>query len=170
MLEILVVFSLVMIGMIGVASLMIQNIKAQNVNRNYLVASMLAQEGLEIVRNIRDNNWLDPSAEWHEYVYNPGAGADNTYTVVATTTNAALPDIRDFGPDDIGDSGARLLLDDFYNYDSGSLTRYHRLISVTAEPPASPDPDYLVVEAHIQWKEKGATHNYKAFCQLTPWR
>jgi len=167
-LEILVVFSLIMIGIIGVASLMLQNIKAQNVNRNYLVSSMLAQEGLELVRNIRDNNWLDSSAEWHEYIYN--AGGDNTYTVVATTTNAGLPDIRDFGPDAVTDAGARLRLDGFYNHSSGEYTPFYRLITVTAEPPASTDPDYLKVEAHVQWQEKGATHNYKASCQLTPWR
>src|SRR3990172_140667 len=55
--EVIIAISLVNIGLLAISSLVIQNIQTQDINREYIIASMLAQEGLELARNIRDNNW-----------------------------------------------------------------------------------------------------------------
>ncbi|NCQ16134.1 hypothetical protein GW814_00575, partial [Candidatus Falkowbacteria bacterium] len=56
-LEVIVAILIITIGMIGVMSLVIQNVEAQYINKNILIASGLAQEGLELARNTRDLNW-----------------------------------------------------------------------------------------------------------------
>lgn len=46
------------IGVIGAYSVISQTIFASSLNQSRLTAYYLAQEGIEIVRNIRDGNWL----------------------------------------------------------------------------------------------------------------
>lgn len=55
--EILVVLFIVSVSLLGVLSLLVQNIQVQNINKNNLIASSLSQEGIELVRRVRDNNW-----------------------------------------------------------------------------------------------------------------
>lgn len=52
--EIMVIISIVLVGMLGVLSLLLQNMQAQTINRSRFVAYQLAQEGIEVVRATRD--------------------------------------------------------------------------------------------------------------------
>ncbi|MDI3496589.1 MAG: hypothetical protein PWQ35_610 [Patescibacteria group bacterium] len=56
--EIIVILFIVSVGMIGVLSLVIQNIQSQVINKNNIIANQLAQEGIELIRKRRDTNWL----------------------------------------------------------------------------------------------------------------
>jgi prepilin-type N-terminal cleavage/methylation domain-containing protein len=58
LIEIMAVLLIVSLGIIGIANLSTQSIQAQTINRGSIIAYQLAQEGLEIVRQIRDTNWL----------------------------------------------------------------------------------------------------------------
>ena len=55
--EVLVVLFIVSFGLVGILSLIVQNIQSQNYNKNGLVAYQLAQEGNELIRRVRDSNW-----------------------------------------------------------------------------------------------------------------
>jgi len=57
LIEILAVLFVVSMSLIGVVSLIVQNIQAQSINKNNLIASSLAQEGVEMIRQVRDSNW-----------------------------------------------------------------------------------------------------------------
>jgi type IV pilus modification protein PilV len=62
MLEVLVAIFVVTIGVLAVFN-MVQNITVSfRANASQLTAAYLAQEGVELVRNERDNNWLQGSA------------------------------------------------------------------------------------------------------------
>jgi prepilin-type N-terminal cleavage/methylation domain-containing protein len=56
--EVIVVTAIITIGFMGVLTLVQRTIAIYGSNQNYLVASIMAQEGLELVRNVRDDNWL----------------------------------------------------------------------------------------------------------------
>jgi len=58
LLEMVVVTSIIMIGFIGVLILAEKTIKMRSLNQHYLVAVELAQEGLELTRYFRNDNWL----------------------------------------------------------------------------------------------------------------
>ncbi len=75
-LEVVVAVMIISFGMVGVLSLVIQNVEAQYINKNVLMASGLAQEGLELVRNTRDFNWLTPGNSWNQDIV-----GDGTYTI-----------------------------------------------------------------------------------------
>lgn len=50
---------LVSVGVIAALKLLTTGINYSIDSRNQFVASLLAQEGVELVRNVRDNNWID---------------------------------------------------------------------------------------------------------------
>lgn len=54
-----VVFSvfIMSVGLVATVGLILSSINNSIDSRNHTIASQLAQEGLELVRNIRDNNW-----------------------------------------------------------------------------------------------------------------
>ncbi len=59
LIEIITVLFVVSLGLIGVLSLIIQNIQSQSINRRSIIAYQLAQEGIELVRKTRDSNWAN---------------------------------------------------------------------------------------------------------------
>src|SRR3989338_10729475 len=74
-LEVVVAILIITIGLVGFLSLVIQNIRVQYIDKNVLIASGLAQEGLELVRNVRDLNWLTPGNSWDQDI------VGNSYTI-----------------------------------------------------------------------------------------
>lgn len=58
LIEILVVTSVVSLAFVAVLGLVKRAIELYYYNQNFLVATMLAQEGAETVRYIRDQNWV----------------------------------------------------------------------------------------------------------------
>ena len=158
--EILVAFTIITIGLLGVVSLVVQNLQVQNVNRNYVVAAMLAQEGIELVRNQRDLNWLTSGNDWDEDIND--FDTDGTYAIDHDDT----PPFND-APDLVSDNGAQLSIDgnNYYVHGAGNATPFYRLISV-----ALIGVDELKVIAHVQWQERNRTHNYKTEVHLYNWR
>ena len=61
LIELLVSMAIIGIGLLGISSLAAQNIRVQYFNRNSLISAQLAQEGLELARNLRDNDWKSSS-------------------------------------------------------------------------------------------------------------
>ncbi|MFO7807340.1 MAG: prepilin-type N-terminal cleavage/methylation domain-containing protein [Candidatus Moraniibacteriota bacterium] len=58
LIEIILVMFMVSVVFVAIYSLFSKNIKEYRESNMEVVASNLAQEGVEIVRNARDNNWL----------------------------------------------------------------------------------------------------------------
>ena len=56
LIEVLVSLFVLSVGITAIAILMVNNIKNLQTSKNQTIASMLAQEGIELVRNYRDNN------------------------------------------------------------------------------------------------------------------
>jgi len=160
-LEVVVAILMITMGMVGVLSLVIQNINAQYINKNVLIASGLAQEGLELARNIRDANWLILNNAWDE---------DLTLTGVAH--NFAI-DYRGrssiTGVDGL-DEDTILKIDDdgFYWHGTGTNSLFRRLLTV--EKKTAEGAEYLDVKCTIRWTEGAQNHDYTAETYLYDWR
>ncbi len=176
MIEVIAAVMIIAMGMIGVLSLVIQNVEAQYINKNVLIASGLAQEGLELVRNIRDNNWLtagfDPITGWKL-----GAGAGTNSDIVQDGTYAI--DYRRFSSlnatvDSITDDGARLYLNDeglYTHVSAGNIeTNFYRLITIVDDSANPAYPDLLDIKCTIRWKDGTQDHDYTAETSLYNWR
>ncbi|SRR6056297_3546610 len=158
-LEIAVSMTIISVGMLGVLALINQNIKVEDLDKNKILASQLAQEGLEVVRNVRDYNWLihtTPTDEWKDGIIH-----DGDYTVDYRSN------VNDT-PDSISASSTRLYRNSqgFYDHDSdGEPTSFSRIIRIDSESSASTSVTCLV-----QWKDRGNTYEYVADTVLYNWR
>ena len=64
LLEVMVAISILTLAVGGSFTLIQQALVSTSLAKSKLTAAYLAQEGMEIVRNIRDNNWLNSSPSW----------------------------------------------------------------------------------------------------------
>lgn len=157
LLEVIVAVSLIVVGVIGVFGLLYIVLVSGQVSSSQLVAAYLAQEGIEIVRNIRDTNWLKNNP-WDEGITAGDWEADYT------TNN--LTDTYD------GDY-LRIDINGFYNYSAGTSTKFKRRITIFGKTDLSfpPDDTYdmFKVRVTVEWQERGRTHQISAQENLYNW-
>jgi prepilin-type N-terminal cleavage/methylation domain-containing protein len=162
LLEVMLALGVITIGLTGVSSLVLQNIQVQEVNKNYLVASMLAQEGLELVRNVRDTNFLKADSG---YSWKNGIGPlGNTKDIVHGGSYAIDYDLSIQNAASMDVDQTKLYINTGkYTHSGGNATPYRRLIKVID------NSDYVEVQANVQWSERGRKHNYLAVANLYNW-
>lgn len=110
-------------------------------------AAYLAQEGLEIIRNVRDTNWIDGAVDWTHGIQGFHNGCEADYT-----TGTDAPGAKPFTPWVGGPSGGNYLSVDsggFYSYDHGTETKFKRKITIDLLS------DYIIkVSVLVTWEEK----------------
>jgi type II secretory pathway pseudopilin PulG len=154
-LEIVVAIFIIVMGMIGVLSLITQNIQVQYINKNNLIASQLAQEGLELARNKRDKNWKEGS-DWISNI-SPG-----NYILDYTGYISSVSGIEDAKLRRRNDEGE----DGYYWHNVGDPnTIFNRMIIISQTSIES-----LNVSCLVQWEDRGQTYEYVADTILYNWR
>lgn len=155
LIEMMAVLVIVSLGLIGVASLATQSIQAQTINRGNIIAYQLAQEGIEIVRQRRDTNWLQ-AIDWQDGL------STGIYCV-----DYFKPDLRLVA----SPSDCRLHLDANQWYRSpyvlstaSTVTPFFR--SVTIEAATSS----MSVKAVVTWMDRNRAHRFEADTELYDWR
>ena len=147
LIETIVAIFLLTVGVVGSFSLMQRVTAFASISASQFVASYLAQEGTEVIRNIRDTNYLERQA-WDAGI---GAGADFRLDY----RSQVFPDatcgnyLRHNGTFYICDS-------------SGKFQR-----QITVEKPAL---DRIVVSVEVSWSERGSSHRVLAQTELYDWR
>ena len=137
--ELIIVFFVLTVGVLGVFRFVQYPISRIPVNESQLAATYLAQEGMELVRNMRDTNFLkgDP--------YNTGLddcanGCIMDYDDTELTEAIGLHEDEFLHRDGNG----------FYNYSGGvGETKFQRVITITSAA------DHLEVKVEVPWKHKG---------------
>ncbi len=154
--EVLIALLVVSIGVGGVVALVNQTSSFMSNASSQLTATFLAQEGVEIVRNIRDSNFLNihngESVLWD----NGLAGCtSSTAGCEADYTNAALtpPPLDRF----------LNLAGGFYGYNSGTSTQFKRKIFVDVAG------DTRTINVQVTWQERNRTHTVSGATTLYNW-
>ncbi|MEA3464156.1 MAG: prepilin-type N-terminal cleavage/methylation domain-containing protein [Patescibacteria group bacterium] len=151
--EVIAVIFIIAVGLTGILSLIVQNIQAQYINKNALIASQLAQEGLELIRNVRDENWLATPAIW-------------AFSSIAEEDGSKLFAI-DFDGMTSVDSSSLKIDTDYYLHSGSADSGFSRIIQTENNHLASS----TVVSCIVEWKEKkGGEHKYVAETVLYDWR
>jgi len=158
--EVMVAIFIITAGMLGAFSLIQRTIFFTVTNSSRITAAYLAQEGIEIVRNIRDSNWLEAGVPWDDLL---DAG---DYEV-------------DYNDADLGPYHDRYLLRvdgvsvGFYSYDSGSPTRFKRKITIGKEDLSVSSGgiyDKMTVSVLVEWQERGTLRQIIVQENLYNWR
>lgn len=74
LLEVMIAVYIIIIGLLSIINLVVFNIQVERFNNNMLIASNLAREGIEAIRNYRDSNWLFEGKSWADnliVIHNP---------------------------------------------------------------------------------------------------
>jgi prepilin-type N-terminal cleavage/methylation domain-containing protein len=167
LLEIIVVIFIITIGLLGILSLGNQNVQVQSINRNSVIASQLAQEGLEQVRNKRDMNWLQ-GADW-ETSSSSGSHLDilqvaGSYTYTVDAYTGSIKTVSG-----IADPLAKLYINNggFYTHAvNATSTPFSRIITVSHENNLASTS----VNCLVQWKRGTNTYSFTAQTVLYNWK
>jgi len=165
LIECLVAIFLITFGVGGAMSVVNQTTAFTQVASSRLVAAYLAQEGIEIVRNIRDTNFLKihkgiGGIDWNAGLTDCAGGCYN-FDYRSQTI-----------PDNLNCNGKNYLKfeNDFYKCslapDSQNLQR-KIIIQLESEPYY--EVDILKVRVLVSWEERGRTHQVIAQENLYPW-
>ena len=162
LLEVLVAIFVITVGLIGVMTVLQMTMFLTSISSSRLTAAYLAQEGIEIVRNVRDTNWLEARAvanDWDEGLTNclNGCIADYNHSYGPDLIDPNLPPFPDQFLDIDGNG--------FYSYSPGTPTKFQRKIIIQKT-----GPDRLDVRVQVMWSEKGKSYTFSAQENLYNWR
>jgi hypothetical protein len=152
--EVLAAIFVLTIGIGGAFLMVRQSLSAASINKNRLIAAYLAQEGIEMVRNIRDNNWLA------QRTWDIGLSPGNYQIDVSSTA---------LGTAFVTGTYLRFDTNRLYNTSTGSVTPFQRKVSL-ANTGTCPGPACAKeVKVMVFWSERGRTHYITAMEYLRNW-
>ena len=149
LIELMVVVFILLTGCVGVMALMTQIFASTDLIASKLTASYLTQEGIEIVRNIRDGNWMEGGVEWDDGIGEGDWEIDyNTMALERVYTGAFL---------NIDTNG-------LYGYSLGQSTKFRRRISIDKTDGC------IHLSVSVMWQQGGKNHEVRACAELYNWR
>jgi len=138
LIEVFVAISVLSIGVVGSFGVLPVMIKNQAINIDVFTASRLANEGMELVRNLRDENWLKEQ-DWAIGLDNcpAGTGCEIDYNdpALMVSQNRFL----------------KLDSDNFFKYDSGQNSKFKRKVTTNKINATT-----LNVKSEVSWNGKGS--------------
>ena len=144
--EVLIAVSILIIGILSGFILVTKVIYSTAVIQDRLTASSLAQEGIELARQVRDSNFLKiingESVGWEDGL------ADGSYTIESKAGSEQpinlVPVDPGEAPNFFYDNDTRI-----YNYTNGEPTIFNREIKITTI-----NNDEIRVESIMKWKTR----------------
>lgn len=151
LIEAIIAITIAVVGLLGIFSLLSRSLSLNRVVADRFVASYLAAEGIEIVKNLVDNNIL-AGRPWNEAL---SSGAYEADYAAAGLAPASQRFIR-FNPD----TGA-------YGYAEMTPTLMKRIITIGT----SQDGEELTIGSRVNWITRGGgTFNINLEEHLFHWR
>ena len=147
--EVMIAVFIILIGIIGISGVFPKIISLAGLSSLEFTASYLSQEGIELVRNIRDENLLN-FQNWDD-------GLDEGDYGVRYDGNILLSGY--------GDVFLKIDSDGFYNYFSGGDdTLFKRKITIKKE-----DDNTILVTSSVKFDFKGKSYDFSAEEYLYQW-
>jgi len=150
LIEATVAIFLLTVGIVGAFSLIQRTTAFSSISSSQLVATYLAQEGIEVIRNIRDTNYLQGN-NWYD-----GIGFFSSYKL--DYQSSFFPDTT-CGGDYLKYDG------NFYVCSPDDDAKFQREITIT-----NPEPDKMVVSVTVSFYERGREHQVTAQTEFYHWR
>ena len=167
LIEVMLAISVLTIAVGGSFALIQQTLISSSLNQLKLRAYYLGQEGIEIVKNLRDNNWLNPAATWDKGLAD-GLSVGESRDYIVDFQDVVL----EVAPGNLSDQPLNLISSGFYGYAPGEATPFKRKITITKEnmPDTLEADDYsLKVQVQVKWSERGRAHNIEIIDYLYNW-
>ena len=148
LLEVIIAIFVIVIGIVGAVNLISYSISSVAIAKSQVIATNLTQEGVELVRGIRDSNWIEDVA------WNTGLG-DNDYRVQHNNRDLLI----------FADTPLKIDANGYYQYDSGNNTHFYRKITI-----ANISAHEIKIVSEVTWSERGRSLNVIAENRLYDWK
>ena len=147
LLETLFALTILTTGFFSTFGLLRKSISVTTTNINQLIAANLAQEGIEIIRNIRDSGYVSGD-DWNTILLSLNNGA----------CNECEADIGDVVLIDQSDPYLKIN-SDMYQYNLGIDSKFKRRISINRGGgfcvEIAVPADCIMIEVDVLWSERG---------------
>lgn len=150
MVEGLVAGTVILIGLVASLALINSSLRLALIAKDELIAANLAQEGIEIVRAIREENWIAGEPALVNNRLFPG-DARVHYLQASLLPYVDTPLLFD------ASTG-------FYQYQSGGETPFRRRIRITQVSPTE-----IRVVAEVRWATRGLDYSVEVEDHLYDW-
>ncbi len=175
LIEVIVAIFILTVGIGGSFMLIQQTLAGVSTVQSRLIAIYLGQEGIEIIRNIRDNNWLEqreslqvpPQPLWNDGLIGlincqpPASCCEADYNTDTSPSDSLIAiagcDFGDLHYLNLDSSG-------FYSYSAGIQTKFKRKIFIEEI-----DENKVKTTVIVQWEEKNKFHEIKVIEHITNW-
>lgn len=157
--EVMVSIFIISVGIVTIINMFAGLQRNETANKRRLIAAYLAEESIEIVRQLRDNNWFSSNL-WDQGIYN--SGNDRIITVSNCGSGACALGMADRAADSndivyIKD-GAGGAADRYYGQTNGAIpagwtaTPFRRWLTVEKEDYSNnADNDYLKIISYVSY-------------------
>ncbi len=152
--EVIMAIFIIIIALVGIMTLLSQTMASSAVSSSKMVATNLAQEGIEVVRNIRDLK--TDSSNWDNWY----AGISGTVNYLVQYSDSDLRVYQDI-PLKFEASTGR------YGYDFGTATAFAYKRKITLQKISALE---IKVTAQLDWTEHGRTQSLIVEDRLWNWR
>lgn len=152
--EVITVLLVISLGMVGTLSLISQNIRSQSLNEKTMIAYQLAQEGIELIRNLRDTN-RNQDNDWRTGMEDDGLYfMDYSDSVPTKLTTQSQGDLL-------------MYVNGMYRHNISNTQNsgFNRVISIDAY-----SPEYITIKVSVSWEDHGKPYVYSLEAQLYDWR
>jgi len=155
LIEVMVAIFVITIGIIGAVNLVNYSISSVIIGKSQVIAANLAQEGVEIVRNIRDSNWVE-DVDWDNGLINGPVDCSSGCLVQYDST-----ELISFVDEPLK------FYNGFYQYAGldEDKTRFYRKITII-----DIGIDEIKVVSEVTWEERGRSYAVPAEDRLYDWR
>jgi len=155
-LEVIIAIFILVVGLLALFGLSSRYLQAATNLKMKLTASFLAQEGIEIVRYVREARSEWSEWEWYKDPSEGGRSIGSSDTFIVEYSTADLLDYVD----------TPLLLDNgYYQYTSGQPSPFSRKLTLTRL-----SDDELKVEVEVKWEDRLGWHYIRAEDRLWNWK
>jgi prepilin-type N-terminal cleavage/methylation domain-containing protein len=164
MIELIVTLVVLSFGVIGLYNAFIPIIFLTYTISSRFTAAYLAQEGVEIVRNLRDNNFIrrngDGTTLWSDGLTNCTLGCQADYKT-GTSAETLVNQLKPYDPT----SFLKINTDGLYGYDDGAPTLFTRKIIISQDA----GDDTLKVDVQVLWNYNGKPYTYETAGYIYNW-
>ena len=182
LLEAIISIGIIVSGVVGVMNLTLTNQAAVEETSVRLAAVNLAREGIEVIRNQRDSNWLN------RQIWDTNLEDGTDYTAIPVFDKDTNIWSFDFDIDDISEDEALVYIEDGVYFQSGAepvgadLTNYRRLIALdeicedktlatSGSSCLSGNPKIgIKVTSRVDWSFKGRANSLVLEERIFNWR
>lgn len=157
LLEVLVSIVIITVGLAAALSLITVTISSAAISRDRLIAANLAQENLEVLRNIRDSNWLSQE-DW--------------LTGISTTTNTNV----NYDSAVLSDLDDQLYFDGIYYrhllLGENPNTPFKRYLAIDINDngtPSDSSDDIIQAKSVVEWSRRSRNNKVELEESLYNW-